>query len=493
VIYEINTWVWLDELSRRHRRRITLETVPPEEWDAIARLRIDAVWFMGVWERSPAGRRIAREHPGLLEEYRRVLPDVTGQDVVGSPYCIHRYRVDAHLGGPAGLAAARRMLATRQIRLLLDFVPNHVARDHPWVLEHPEYLVQGNPGDLAAAPDAFFEVEGRIFAHGRDPHSPPWTDTVQVNVFSSKLRQALIDTLAEIAAQCDGVRCDMAMLPVNRVFASTWGRRVGAPPDLEFWCRVIRAVRQTHPRFLFIAEAYWQMESELHRQGFNFCYDKELYDRLRHDTAEALRLHLLADPGYQGKLVRFLENHDEPRAAATFAPQRLPAALVTIATLPGARLFHEGQFEGRKVRLPVQLGRRPAEPCDIELQAFHRRLLEVISAPIFRDGEWCLCERSGWPDNASHLHLAAWCWSRAEGRVLVVVNLSSWEAQGRVHLPWGGLAGRTWRLDDLLSRDSYERNGDEMAHTGLYVALAPWAFHVFRFSGDAGGRRGEPG
>jgi hypothetical protein len=237
IIYEINAWVWLHELSQRYERSIKLATVPPEEWDGIAGLGVDAVWLMGVWERSPVGTQIARQHEDLQTEYQRVLADFSPEDVVGSPYCVHRYVVDEYLGGPEGLAAAREALAERNILLMLDFVPNHVALDHPWVFEHPEYLLQGDADDLAERPGEFFEADGKVFAHGRDPYFPPWTDTVQLSAFSSWLRQAVINTLREITDQCDGVRCDMAMLLIDRVFEQTWGHRAGERAASEFWWR----------------------------------------------------------------------------------------------------------------------------------------------------------------------------------------------------------------------------------------------------------------
>ena len=126
-IYEINTWVWLGELTRKYSTLVALDNVPPAEWDALAQWGFDAVWLMGVWERSPEGARIAREHTGLQADYRRALPDYTGEDVIGSPYCIRRYEVDLWLGGREGLAVARKALADRGMKLLLDFVPNHTA------------------------------------------------------------------------------------------------------------------------------------------------------------------------------------------------------------------------------------------------------------------------------------------------------------------------------------------------------------------------------
>jgi hypothetical protein len=107
VIYEINTWVWLQELSQEYKRPVTLAKVPREEWDAIAELKVDGVWFMGVWERSPAGIAIANQNKGLLEDFRRALPDFEPKDNVGSPYCVRRYVGDKRLGGAAGISQAR--------------------------------------------------------------------------------------------------------------------------------------------------------------------------------------------------------------------------------------------------------------------------------------------------------------------------------------------------------------------------------------------------
>ncbi len=478
LLYEINTCAWLHDLSRRYRREVTLADVPPQVWDGLTDLGIDAVWLMGVWERSPAGARIARAHPGLQADYRRALPDFTPEDVIGSPYCVHRYTVDSRFGGDDGLVAARGALAVRGIRLLLDFVPNHVARDHPWTYECPDYLIQGDSFDLAQQPESFFEGARRVFAHGRDPHFPSWTDTVQVNAFHPGLRRATVAVLKDIARRCDGVRVDMAMLVVNRIFQQTWGARAGDRPGLEFWPQVIGAVRETVPEFLFLAEAYWDMEWELQQQGFDYCYDKRLYDRLVHANADSVRAHLRADPDYQGRLVRFIENHDEERAAAVFGPGKERAAAVIAATLPGAKLFHEGQLEGWRVKLPVQLGRRPAEPVDVNLRAFYHALLHEIGADVFRSGTWQLCDTTGWPDNDSHKNLLAWCWRAGEARRIVVVNLSGQGAQGVIRIPWDDLGERVWRLKDAFTGDVFMRGGGELRDPGLYVGLEAWGVHL---------------
>ncbi|MGO9519940.1 MAG: alpha-amylase family glycosyl hydrolase [Candidatus Korobacteraceae bacterium] len=476
-LYEINAWVWLTDLAKKFDATLDLGSVPSSEWDAIADFGFDAVWLMGVWERSPAGIAIANRNQNLLADFRRALPDFRPEDNVGSPYCVRGYVVDQHLGGRSGLATARRELAKRNMQLVLDFVPNHVAPDHLWVAEHPEYFIHGSPDDARNDAASFIQLNNNVFACGKDPYFPAWPDVLQLNAFQPGLRRAVVETLSEIASQCDGVRCDMAMLLLNSVFARTWGGRAAPTPATEYWDGIIPAVKLLHPEFRFIAEAYWDMEWELQQKGFDFCYDKRLYDRLEHDNAESVRMHLCAAPAFQDKLLRFIENHDEPRAAVAFAPPKEWAAALTTSTLTGARLFHEGQFEGRKVRLPVFLGRRPEEPVDKELQEFYRKLLAAIDRPVFREGHWSLCAHTGWPDNPSYHSIAAWRWWNDEERYLIVVNLSEAPAQAQVQVAWDDLAGQTWKLTDELSGATYERSGDDIVASGLYVDLAPWSCH----------------
>jgi hypothetical protein len=274
----------------------------------------------------------------------------------------------------------------------------------------------------------------------------------------------------------------MAMLMLNSIFGRTWGALAGDRPTNDFWRTVIPPIKAKWPEFKCIAEAYWDLEWELQQQGFDYCYDKKLYDRMEHADPEAVREHLLADPAYQDKMVRFLENHDEPRAAAKFPSAKGRAAAVAILTLPGARLLHQGQFKGMKVRLPVFLARRPVEPVDRELATFYGRLLKATAGDVFRNGTWRLCERSGWPDNQCCRNLLAWCWVKNDERHLVVINFCQEAAQARVHVPWDELRARNWRLNDALTGESYGRSGTEMRDAGLYVELAPWQCHLFGVS-----------
>ena len=246
-IYEINTWPWLHQLSAEAGRPVDLSTVPDERWAALADAGFDAVWLMGVWTRSAAGSAIALNNTELVGSFQAVLPDYQPDDVVGSPYCIGDYQVDPRLGGRDGLARARGALARHGLGLILDFVPNHVAPDHPWTRTNPELFVHGSSQELENDPRSFVAIHGSVLARGRDPYFPAWPDVVQLNAFSFALRDTVVDTLRDIAEQCDGVRCDMAMLMMNDVFARTWGPRVGTTPAQDYWPAVIPAVHETHP------------------------------------------------------------------------------------------------------------------------------------------------------------------------------------------------------------------------------------------------------
>ncbi|MET8473011.1 alpha-amylase family glycosyl hydrolase [Streptomyces sp. NPDC006422] len=482
VIHEVNTRVWLKETGRRLGREIGLADVPKDVWDEITPSGVDVVWLMGVWERSPQGRDIALRNPNLRAAFEAAVPGIGEQDIAGSPYCIRRYEVDGALGGAVGLTAARAELDRRGVGLLLDYVPNHVAPDNPWVGEHPELFVRGDAEDLRRDPDGFLDTGRAVLARGRDPFFPPWPDVVQLNAFAPELRHSTVEVLDHIGRFCDGVRCDMAMLLTNDVFERTWGERAGKRPGEEFWVEVLGAVHEQRPDMLFAAEAYWDLEWALQQQGFDFCYDKRLYDRILAHDAASVRAHLAADVTYQRRLVRFLENHDEPRAAHTMAPAKERAAAALIATLPGATLWHEGEFTGRRVQLPVFLDRRPDEPADDELRSFHERLLSAVRQSGMRTGTWRLLDCTGWPDNDSAAALVASCWTGPAGRFLTVVNLSDHPAQGRIRLPWPDLGPGPWQLTSLLGADRYERTGAELLDTGLYVDLPAWGTHMLSAS-----------
>ncbi len=191
------------------------------------------------------------------------------------------YTVVPALGGNAALQRLRQRLRSRDVRLILDFVPNHVAVDHRWVTEHPDWFVQAEEQQLAEQPQDFFRApqrpgdnRQRMLAHGRDPQFPGWIDTAQLDYRHPEVWAAMTRVLVAVAGLCDGLRCDMAMLLLSDVFQQTWRAcpRQGAPPG-EFWAHAMHAVRAAHPELVLVAEAYWGLEGRLVELGFDYADD----------------------------------------------------------------------------------------------------------------------------------------------------------------------------------------------------------------------------
>jgi glycosidase len=482
-LYQINTRVWLTELARARGHRATLDDIPDAELDRVAGMGFDWVWFLSVWRTGPAGQRVSRTQPEWRREFEQTLPDLNEEDIAGSGFAITGYTVHPNLGRDAGLARLRQRLRTRGLRLMLDFVPNHTALDHPWVEDHPEYYVAGSELDRTREPQNYTWVKRMrgelLLAHGRDPYFPGWPDTLQLDYSNPATQQAMVGELLKIGGQCDGVRCDMAMLVLPDVFERTWGRR--AEP---FWPNATAHVRKKHPGFTFIAEVYWDLEWAMLQQGFDYAYDKRLYDRLREGHARPVREHLWAGLDFQDKLARFLENHDEPRAAATFAAGPYEAAAVITYLSPGLRFLHQGQLEGRTKRISPHLVRAPLESPDPSRQQFYNGLLAVLRHPTVRDGQWRLLDCvPAWDGNGTWDAFLAWSWQAGNGRqLLIAVNYAGHQSQCYVRLPFGDLAGRTVRLKDLMGAATYDRDGSDLGSRGLYLDLLPWGYHVFDVS-----------
>ena len=480
-LYQINTRVWLTTLSRALGRPVTLDDIPDAEIDRLAGMGFDWIWLLSVWRTGRAAQQVSRTNPEWRHEFQETLPDLREDDIAGSGFAITGYTVHPALGGDAALARVRQRFRERGLRLMLDFVPNHMAPDHPWVEEHPEYFIGGSESDLAQAPQNYTRLkvqgEDRVLAYGRDPYFAGWPDTLQLDYGNPATQEAMRGELLRIAGQCDGVRCDMAMLVLPDVFERTWGRR--AP---LFWPETTTRVREQVPDFCFMAEVYWDLEWTMQQQGFDYAYDKRLYDRLREGHARPVREHLYAGLEYQDGLARFMENHDEPRAAATFAPPKHEAAAIVTYLSPGLRFFHQGQFEGRRKRISPHLVRAPHETTDEKVQRFYDRLLKVLESATVRDGQWQLmgCQ-SAWDGNWTSDCYLAWLWTGATGdRRLVAVNYAGNQSQCYVRLPpqGAGVVGFT----DVLSALAFDRDGHDLDARGLYLDMPPWGYHVFEMS-----------
>lgn len=487
-LYEINCRVWLRRLREKFNRKLTLRDIPDEIWRQFKHQGFDYIWLMGVWAPSNRELDIAMSLPSLQTEYSKALPTWNRSDVIGSPYAIASYELNPELGSPDDLQTVRDSLHKQGLDLILDFVPNHMALDHPWTILHPEYFVQGNEEDAKKYPELFFtvsnEAKSYYLAHGKDPHFPPWSDTAQINYFNPDNWEPMITVLNNVAEVCDGVRCDVAMLLLNEVFQKTWGPLIEksgfTKPSDEFWKAAITKVKLHYPNLLLIAESYWGLNRELLKLGFDYVYDKELYDLMLYNNARDIYAYLQNDSLYQRSCVRFVENHDERRALEAFGREKSKAAAAIISTVMGMRLYHEGQFEGRTVKTPLQLSRVKSEQDDIDLIAYYEKLLRFANLPSLHNGEWILLETRGVsPEDRSYESLLAWMW-KLEDVKIIIANYSTSLSQGFVIIPLERLGndGVTIFYDELTGK-KFPWSRAVLADQGLYVRLEAYQVHLF--------------
>ena len=373
-IYEINT--------RAHLGRF--DQLDSAELAQLAELGFDAIWLMGVWQISE----------GALK-----LSQVVSKDFAGSPFAVPEYSFSESLGGHIAFSALVEKAHTAGLSVIVDFVSNHMAIDSPWISEHPDFFMKSDPEMRPQSTSQFFlHPSGEVIAFGSDPYFPPWTDTSQLDYTSAGLRRRMIEVLRFISSVADGVRCDMAMLVLRDQIRRQWyplasDRWFNERMPYEFWRGAITETKEANREFVFVAEAYWDKERELLDLGFDLAYEKKLYDGLVARDSKSV-LERLSRPldDLRGS-VHFIENHDEPRAAACFNRNENIAALGLILTLPGSVLIHEGQMEGKRERLPVQrLKPTVQESTDEALRAGYLRLLHLTNADVFRDGAFTLLD-----------------------------------------------------------------------------------------------------
>ena len=484
-IYEINSRVWIRRFQSTNNL-LSISNLPEEYWERLAKLGINYIWLMGVWETIPASVEKYCFTEVLMQEYTKALPSWNKTDVIGSPYAINNYKLNSILGVHEELLGLKRQLNEIGLKLVLDFIPNHFHADTT--------LLQSNPGIFLQADEELYRVDpltfynssksDKYFAHGKDPNFAAWQDTVQVNYFNDSAREFMTNILMELTNVCDGLRCDMAMLPFNTIFEKTWSgvieRKGLQKPKEEFWETAIKRVKRIRKDFVFIAEVYWNMEWTLQQQGFDFTYDKSLYERLKKQNAGSVNAHLNAELEYQAKSVRFIENHDEQRAIQTFGKEKSKAASVIISTIPGMHFYHDGQFEGKSVKLPVQLGKEPDEYADKDLLDFYTRLLTTMNSVDTNEYEWKLleCLPAGQGDY-SYTNFIAHQWKSELNVFVVVCNYSDSKSYCRLKLDCT-FDENEIVLFDKLNDEQYVRTKAELTDQGLFIALHPFHSHIFQ-------------
>ncbi len=487
-LIEINTRLWLKRLQVKYSLPgMKLSSVPDEEWLELRHLGFDIVWLVGVWELSPESERIAREDKTLLEDIRNLPPGFGPGAVGASPYSVHWYRLNAELGLEWELKALKEKLNSMGMKLMVDLVSNHTAKDNPYIKECPDCFINGSEEDFKAHPDWFFEMtEGekkRYIAYGRDPNFPAWTDSAQLNYFNPATRDCMLSVLMRIADMADGVRCDMVMLTLNEIHDTTWGslliRGGYKRPQDEFWESAIRAVKEKHPEFVFLAEVYWGLEWRVQQIGFDYTYDKGTYDRLRFQGPQELRGHLRAEKLYQKRSARFIDNHDEQPSLNAFGRQKALAAGVVIATIKGLRFYNDNQMDGIKVRVPLQLKELYERVPDQEVKKFYARLLKITDHPAFHGGEWALLDvRRCDPENSSNANMLAWSWAQRRTLKVVVINYSGGVSCGLVNVSIKS-EGETTALFEELSDRFFSFKSAELDGGLRLQQMPPYSAYIF--------------
>lgn len=469
-VYELNIRTWRNDRARELRRAVTLDDVDHVVLDRLVEEGFTWLYIFGIWPTGPLARQVSQQDEHLRQYLGRVLDDYSPDDITGSIFSPCGYTVAEDLGGDKALARLRERARASGLSLMLDFVPNQVGLDHPWITTHPERFVRGSAFDLAAQPQAYVQLGEHIFAHGRDPFFPPWRSTVQLDYSNPAVPKAIIREACEVAARCDGLRCDVAMLLLPDVFSHTWQR-----PMLPFWRQCLDQVRAEHPGTLFMAEVYWNREWELQQQGFDFTYDKLLYDRLRDGEAGSVRAHLRAASDYQSHCVRFLENHEEDRAATAFPdPAHHRAALLLTGMVPGMLLCHYGQEEGRAIHSSLHSARRPREPGSPQHRAAYQELMDLLSEPARKDGRWQLLENRG-----DHPCIGMLWQLPQHHSLLIIVNCSPHEVHGVVEA--GPLSAHDQHFFDRSNgAKPLIRTANRLLHEGLPQQLPAWGVQVWR-------------
>jgi len=488
-LYEINTRVWLREFDK-DSEKAKISDVPISFWQNLREKGFDYIWLMGVWETTPSLVEKCCFQSFLVESYSRSLKDWEKPDVIGSPYAINNYEFNQQIGSADDFLKLKKSLNEMGLGLILDFVPNHFSAMSEITKSNSEIFLHSSRELVDQDPTTFFQSyfnKKFFFTHGRDPFFPAWTDTIQLNYFNPATIEFMTNILLKISNFCDGVRCDMAMLVLNNVFNNTWRGIIDESkfpkPAEEFWKIAIDKIKSHKKDFLFIAEAYWNLEWELQQLGFDYTYDKKLLDRLKDGKPFEVSEHLRADNQYQMKSLRFIENHDEERAVTSLGIEKSFAAALIISSISGMKLFYDGQLVGKRIKLPVQLARAPKEKEIKVVQKYYDKLLTIFNDGTFKNGECRQLEPiQVHPDNYSSYNIFAWHWIYKNEIRVIVVNYSSETSQCRIKfsLPQN-FDSNDVEIYDVLHDKGYIRTKYEITDSGLFIELGAYQGHIFTF------------
>ncbi|KAG2385487.1 hypothetical protein C9374_003302 [Naegleria lovaniensis] len=488
ILYEISTRPWLYELSQKYGYKIRLNNIPMQEFQNLKQLGVQYVWLMGMWTIGEYGRCRATDLSMRATDYALNLPDYQMEDIIGSPYQVLQYTVnELEIGTDNDLINLRQKLNAMGLKLMLDFVPNHSAVDNPNVWQNSSLYVL-NPPSVSQPYDAYSYLPNGV-AYGKDGYFPAWTDTAQFNYWNPQTRTIQLTNLMKVASMADGIRCDMAMLLLNSQINRIWGSQLIArgynQPSTEFWEWAISAVKQKYPNTIFMAECYWGLNSQLQQLGFDFTYDKDLYDALTtNSNAQNIHNYLLQQPiQYISHSAHFVENHDQARAVANFGSvARANAACAISFSIPGLKFSYFGQWIGKKNPLVVQLRRSTSEPIQPSAVQFYNTFIPLVSNFTTPDAIFSYKTVS---QSSAAYRVFAFHWRLPNSGVsyLVTVNYSENQGSGAIVLDdVPNVAGDVPFVDVMNGNTVYMRNAQQVRTSGLFVVLSSYQIQIFKYS-----------
>ncbi|WP_448334799.1 alpha-amylase family glycosyl hydrolase [Bellilinea sp.] len=549
VLMAKNTYVWLDQLSKKYQRAITrLDQIPEEELAQLAEWGFSGLWLIGLWERSPASARIKQ---------------LCGNpEAIASAYSLAGYTIAADLGGEEAYQTLRERAWKYGIRLASDMVPNHMGIDSSWVIEHPDWFISLDyspfPSYTFSGPDlssnsnveilledhyytrtdaavVFKRTDRttgsvRYIYHGNDGTSMPWNDTAQLNYLNPQVREAVIQTILEVARRFPIIRFDAAMTLTKRHYQRLWFPEPGTGGAIpsraehgmtkedfdrafptEFWREVVDRVAREAPDTLLLAEAFWLMEGYFVRTlGMHRVYNSAFMNMLRNEDnagyRKLIKNTIEFEPEILKRYVNFMNNPDERTAVDQFGKgDKYFGICVLMSTLPGLPMFGHGQIEGFAEKYGMEFRRaywdEKPDPYLVErhkrqiFPLLHRRALfagvdNFLLYDFFTSGGWVnedVFAYSNRLENERALVVYHNKFAETEGWIRWSAGFKSRE-KGTTKLTQRSLSeglGLSGREDhfiifrDLLSGMEYIRPADELAQKGLHIKLSAYQAYVF--------------
>jgi len=363
----------------------------------------------------------------------------------------------------------------------LDFVPNHSAVDCQWTSVDPSFYVRA-PQLVPPYDSSRFLSNG--IAYGYSGWGKAWTDTAQFNYWNMDLRNAITEQLMNVASYSDYIRCDMAYLALNDVIQQIWPQEMSywgyTEPATEFWTEAIAQVKDKYD-VKFLAEVYNEWAPKIREVGFDYAYDKTLYDHLGTGNLEDIRNYISSTPlEVHQRSAHFVENHDEPRAATFFGTNsRADAANAVVMTLPGMRFYFDGQERGYFNKLEVHLRRGTPESSHVGVVKYYDALRSVLSKPLFNLGKWTYRNVNG----SDAWRLMTWEWEYNYEKLLVVINFSDAEGSGSIVCPEAQPVNGndTIHVTELLTGTIFTQSAVQMSSSGLGVVVGSWSVQMFQY------------